>query len=375
MDPRRILVVAEGQLGDLLLLTPALRSLKKSIPGCCLTVVVVQRRSYGSKSQASAVPFNTPPLCGTSEVLTLSPFVDEVIEIQRPALLSLHGLARIRAELAIIRRLRSGKFDTAICCFPEDRFVLWAALSGASIRVGQNGQAFGWLLSRPLEVRKDQGGVLRYYCALAEAAGARIDFEETQFAIPAESDARALQLLTSCGLKEGEHFAVVHPGASGPYRVWPPERFAAVIGALLEEWNLKTLLCGTLHDKQAVDAVRSRLSVPAIELFLEESVADFAALMKRASICISNDSGPRHLAVSIGVPSIAILPKHNDRAWGAYGQSSELLLGRDPCPVCPAERCLDLLPEGEEFGSYCIRMVTVETVLDRVRCFFKERPA
>ena len=373
MDSRRILVLAEGQLGDLLLLTPALRSLKKSIPACHLSVVVVQRRSYGSQQQTA--PINAPPPCGTSEVLTRSPYVDEVIEIQRPVLRSLHGLARIQAELAIIRRLRSGTFDTVLCCFPEDRFAIWAALSGASIRVGESGQAFTWLLSRALDVRKNRGGVLRYYCRLAEAAGARIDSEETEFAIPAESRARALQLLRSVGMKEGDHFAVVHPGASGPYRVWPPERFASVIGALREEWKLKTLLCGTLHDRLAVDAVRRCLNVPAMDLLLGESVADFAAIMKMASICISNDSGPRHLAASIGVPSVAILPKHNDRAWGVYGESSEVALGSDPCPVCPAERCLDLLPEGEEFGSYCIRMVTAETVLGRVRSLFTNSPA
>jgi heptosyltransferase III len=367
MESRRILVLAEGQLGDLLILTPVLRSLKKSIPGSHLTVAVVQRRSYGGGASEAASVLKEPPSPGTSEVLLRSPYVDDILEIQRPLLRSLSGLARLRAEYSIVRRLRSGAYQTVICCFAEDRFCVWAALSGAPVRVGQRDQALGWLLSVRRDIRKEEGGVMRYYCALAEAAGARVDSERTEFPIPDDARERAALKRKLAGIGEREQFAVVHPGASGTYRVWPPERYAAVMNALWRKWGVKTLLCGTPFDRQAVDAVRAHCSVPVIEIALGESVADSAAIMEGAAVCVSNNSGPRHLALSIGVPSLALAPRFDDRAWGLYGGVGEILTGNESCPVCPAGRCSDRMPEGEQFGSHCLRMITVEAVLDRLQ--------
>lgn len=367
MESRRILVLAEGQLGDLLLLTPVLRSLKKSIRGCHLTLAVVQRRSYGGSASGAGPVLKEPPSPGTSEVLLRSPYVDHILEIQRPLLRSLSGIARLRAEFSIVRRLRSGKYQTVICCFAEDRFCVWAALSGAPVRVGQRVQALGWLLSVRPDIRKEEGGVMRYYCALAEAAGAEVDSERTEFPIPEDARERAAEKKKLAGVREGERFAIVHPGASGTYRVWPPERFAAVIDALWSQWGMKTLLCGTAYDRQTVGAVRSHCSVPLVEIALGDSVADSAAIMQGAAVCLSNNSGPRHLALSIGIPSLALAPRFDDRAWGLYGGVGEILTGSAACPACPADRCLDRMPEGEQFGSHCLRMITVEAVLDRLR--------
>ena len=367
MKTRRILLITEGQLGDLLLLTPALRALKTSFPDGTLSVMVVQRRSYGDTSSSANAVLVSNPASGTAEVLTRSPYVDDVIEIHRSPLRLLHGAARIRAELSIVRQLRATKFDTVICCFPEDRFVIWAVLSGASTRIGQKDQGFRWLLSEAPEIQKEQGGVLKYYCALAMAAGAKVDSEKTEFIIPEESRQRARKLLESHGINEGERFAVVHPGASGPYRVWPPDRFAAVVGVLEENWGIKVLLCGTAYDQTVLDAIQSQAGARIRTVILGESVADFAAILKLSHLCVSNDSGPRHLAAALGVSSVAILPKHNRNTWGTYGLGSEILTAEETCPACPPDRCLDRLPEGERFGSWCMRMVDVESVLNRIK--------
>jgi ADP-heptose:LPS heptosyltransferase len=367
MKSPRILLITEGQLGDQLLLTPALRALKTSFPDGTLSVMVVQRRSYGERPSSADAVLVTNPTSGTAEVLTLSPYVDDVIEIHRSLLRSLHGISRIRAELTIIRHLRARRFDTVICCFPEDRFVIWALLSGASTRIGQKDQGFRWLLSKALEIRKERGGVLKYYCSLATAAGARVDSDQTEFIIPEESRQRARKLLESHGINEAERFAVVHPGASGPYRVWPPDRFAAVIGDLEGKWGIKVVLCGTAYDRSILDAVQSQTSTRIRTVILGESVADFAAILEASLLCISNDSGPRHLAAALGVSSVAILPKHNRNIWGTYGRWSEILTAEESCPACPPDRCLDCLPEGQQFGSWCMRMVEVESVLDRIK--------
>lgn len=365
MRPRRILILAEGQLGDLLLLTPALRALKESFSGCSLALLVVQRRSYASVPPPPLIRQN--PSDGTTEAI--APFADEVIEVSRPVLRQARGIRRARAEWTILRRIRAGKYDTVVSCFPEDRFAVWAAASGARRRIGQNRQPLAWLYTVRPEIKKEEGGVLRYYCALALAAGASVRSQTTEFGVRASAREEAARLLRARGIAEGERFVLIHPGASGPFRIWPPERFARLADILHATDGIRTVLCGTAHDLPALRAVRSHLTIDVPEIVLEGSVGQLAGILERSAVCVSNDSGPRHLALAVGTPSVAILPKHNDRVWGIYqeGPAASYLTTSAPCPLCPPDRCLDRHPAGEEFGSACIRMVSVEDVLERTR--------
>ncbi len=98
-----------------------------------------------------------------------------------------------------------------------------------------------------------------------------------------------------------------------------------------------------------------------------ESVADFAALVSLAALCISNDSGPRHMAVAVETPSVALMPKHNDKAWKIYRDEirTSTFAATSICPVCPPDRCRDIVPEGETYGSYCLRMISTDEVTVR----------
>ena len=181
--PRRICIIAEGQLGDLLILSPALRAFSESFPSASLSVLVLQRRSYDGTSSAAHSVLSETPQGGTAAVLRADPHVACVAEIDRGLLRALRGASRVRAEWSIIRWLRRGKFDTVVCTFPQDRFYLWAFLSGARMRVGEEGKPFSALLSTPVRKKKSEGGVLAYYCALAEAAGAAVKSERTSVVI------------------------------------------------------------------------------------------------------------------------------------------------------------------------------------------------
>ncbi len=367
MRPRHILVIAEGQLGDLLLLTPALRSLKESYQGCTLALLVVQRRSYTPAGTSPPVLIRENPREGTVDAVVS--YADEIIEVFRPVLRETHGVSRLRAELKLLRRIRKGGYDTVISCFPEDRFAIWAAVSGARRRIGQNSQPLAWLYTTRPEISKEEGGVLRYYCALASVAGASVRSQRTDFQVPDSAKVEAERLLQERGIVPGERFVLMHPGASGPYRVWPPERFAQLADMVREREGIRTILCGTTYDVRALRAVQSYLGNGLSEIVLEGSVALLGGILERAAVCVSNDSGPRHLAIALGTPSVAVLPRHNDRAWGIYHDDpkASYAIATTPCPLCPPDRCQDQHPHGEEFGSACIRLVSVEEVFELTR--------
>jgi heptosyltransferase-2 len=364
--PGRICVIAEGQLGDLLILSPALRALKESFPSASLTVLVLQRRSYDGSPSAPRSVLSEDVQGGTAAVLRSDPNVARVAEINREALRALGGLRRIRAELSVIRWLRRGEFDTVVCTFPQDRFYLWAFLSGAPVRVGEEGRSFSALLTRGIRNTKSEGGVLAYYCALAEAAGAAVRSQRTSVVISPAHSERAASRWRSLGLPEEKPVVAVHPGASGGYRIWPPGNYAALIDHL-QRGGIPVILTGSSFDSEVIGEVNRRC-VNAPPMAITSDVLDLAALLQKCALCVSNNSGPRHLAVASGVRSLALIPRFDDVEWKIYADETEAgtMQSREECPACPPTACRNTLPAGERYGSYCMRALTVEAVAARV---------
>jgi ADP-heptose:LPS heptosyltransferase len=268
--------------------------------------------------------------------------------------------------LSVIRWLRQGRFDTVVCTFPQDRFYLWAFISGARVRVGEEGKSFSALLSHRIRKKKSDGGVLAYYCALAEAAGATVRSQRTSVVIsPAHSD-RAASRWRSLGLPEGKPVVAVHPGASGGYRIWPPGNYAALIDHL-QRRGIPVILTGSSFDSEVLGEVNRRCG-NAPPLAITPDVLDLAALLQKCALCVSNNSGPRHLAVASGVRSLALIPRFDDAEWKIYADETEAgtMQSREECPACPPMACRNALPAGESFGSLCMRALSVEEVAARV---------
>jgi ADP-heptose:LPS heptosyltransferase len=365
MSPRRVLFIAEGQLGDLLLLTPAIRAMKYTFPDATVSVLVLNRRGAQSPRESHEPPRGSLMTSGQDTILGTNPHVSDITVLDRRALRDLPLRRKILAELRVVLSLRSHRYDTVICTFPEDRFVLWAFLSGASVRVGQQHQAFSRLLTHRPVVQKQTRGVLEYYGDLVRAVGADMDSRATEYQIPREASEWAVAHLRSLGLERVSRLLAVHPGATGDYKIWPPECYAAVLDALDGSQGVRTLLfCGP-GDVAVVEEITRRARRPPTVVKTEGNLAHFAGLLGRCSLLISNDSGPRHLAAALGVPTITPFRKFHDREWKVYADTPTCvaLTPEGVCGFCPPDACLDRIPDGEQYGSYCLRMIRVEDVV------------
>lgn len=367
IPPRRFLFLAEGQLGDLLLLTPALRSVKESFPGSHTTVLVLERRNTDPEKRDRFSELEASPFEQSTSPLSTNPHVDVLLVLSREALRSQTGIGRLRAEISVLRSLRAAKPDAVICTFPEDRFAEWAFATGARMRVGQRNQPLRRLLTHTPDIEKKTHGVLTYYCGLAEALGAKVGSYKTEYHVSTDSQQWGLEALHEVGIEQ-KNFVVVHPGASGDYKIWPAGRYAELITRLATEAGVTPLLLYGAVDKQVVSAIREHLEGDVKTLETGAHVGRLAAILQRASLCISNDSGPRHLAVAVGTPTLTLFRHHHDREWGIYGESERCVImkGEGACPACPPDECRDVIPEGEKFGSHCMRMIGVDGVMQHV---------
>lgn len=368
MDINNILFLAEGQLGDLLLLTPAIHATRSSFPSARISVLILERRGELLEGMSAASPVVGPLPRTADNPLATNPDVDRLFVLSRSMLRSLVGVVRVRAELSVIRFLRSQRFDTAICTFPQDRFSLLAFFSGARVRVGEDRGGLSMLLTHRITQTKEGAGVLAYYCSLVEAAGAVVPSHATSYQVPEDAERWAEEVWQASGLARAKTVVAIHPGASGAYRVWPPKNYADLIDTLQREPQYQVILCGGRFDREVVENVLRECRTAPPVILIEGGVSHLGALLRRCTICVSNNSGPRHLAVALGTRSLAIIPRFDDREWKIY--DNELMAGtvqsRDRCPVCPPDACRNTVPDGEVYGSYCMRAVTVESVVARL---------
>ena len=147
-----------------------------------------------------------------------------------------------------------------------------------------------------------------------------------------------------------ERLAVLQPGATDPRRRWPAQRFAA-LGDRLAEQGMRVAVNGSAGEAALVDAVVGGMRHPAIALAGTLSLGGLCGLLERASLVVSNDTGPLHLALALGVPSVGIFWLTNLIEGMPLRQSClrVALSLQTRCPVCGQENIATRCPHDESF--------------------------
>ncbi len=363
-EPKKILFFADAQLGDLLLLTPALKALKDKFPNLKTTVLLLHRRYYSPTKPAQEITKSR--FHGTSQVFKNSMLADEVLELDRQYIRSLKGFKRIKAELKCIKQLRKMKFDAMVCSFPQNRFIIWAYLSRCPVRVGQKKQSMSYLLTHTSNATAKEKGVLQYYCSLVKALGVDSECNDTVYKVTDEEKTIAEALLKNSGIDLSRKIICIHPGASAAYKVWPPEYFSQVIEYIIDNNLAQVVICSGSYDKLAVEQILSLCKHKPAVLFCE-SITELAAVISKCSILLVNNSGPRHLAAALGVKTLSVFQKYDNGEWKIYDKEKHPVVeNTGKCGVCYNNKCESIIIEGEQFGSQCMWDVTPEEVISKL---------
>jgi heptosyltransferase-2/heptosyltransferase-3 len=163
--------------------------------------------------------------------------------------------------------------------------------------------------------------------------------------IPADSDQEwAIAWLAEHGLAAQARFVVVHPGTGGPDKHWLPDRWSNVADALLgQTTGLSVVLTGGPGEEALVAEVAARMHARPFTLAGQTSLGQLAALLERATLVLGVDSGPLHLAVAVGTPTIHLFGPSDAARFGPWGDPQRHVIVRaglwcSPCGVfaaCP----------------------------------------
>ncbi len=335
-----VLCVRLDAMGDVLMTTPAIRALKESRPGRRITLLT-------SPSGAA--------------VAAMIPEVDDVLVYESPWMKSTAPGPDGRADLAMIGRLRGEGFDAAAIFTVYSQSPLPAALmchlADIPLRLAHcRENPYQLLTDRVPEADPGPGPGVRHEARrqldLVAAVGATTGDERLSLRVPEESRARVPAILRRAGVDPDRPWVVVHPGATAPSRRYPPEGFAAAARELATEHGVRVVFTGDASEAGLVDSIRAAMGAPSASMAGRLGLADFAALVERAPVLISNNTGPVHVAAAVGTPVVDLYALTNlqHTPWMV---PHRVLFHDVPCKPCYKSDCplghhdcLRLVPPG-----------------------------
>ncbi len=351
-DARRVLAVRLDSLGDVLMTTPAFAAIKAAT-GAELTVLT-------SASGADAA--------------RLSPDVDDVIVYDAPWMKAAQPKGDGESERVMAERLRARGFDAAVIFTVYSQNPLPAALlchvADVPLRLAHCRENPYQLLTdwvKEPEPEKQLRHEVQRQLDLVREVGWRIQDEHLRLTPPEGAPERAAALLEASGIDIERPWAVVHPGASAPSRRYPPDRFAAVVRALVREHGWQIVLTGSQSELSLVQAVRAEAGVAAVSLAARLDVGTLAALLARASLLISNNTGPVHVAAAVGTPVVDLYALTNPQHT-PWLVPSRVLFEDVPCRCCYKSVC----PSGHHA---CLLGVSPERVVSAALDLWAEQCA
>jgi lipopolysaccharide heptosyltransferase II len=311
-DAARILVIETGLVGELLVVTPALRAIRASRPRAEITALV------------------SP---GSAQVLVGNPNVDRLLPLTKAERAGAVGIMRLATWI------RAQRFEAAFVFHTSFRSALVAALGGVPWRAGLDCEGRGFLLTH--RVPRDRSAYevdehLRVVGLLGVPPRGReleIHLEESE-----REEAAALIGDVSEGPLVG-----LHPGASREIRRWPAERFAELGARLSTDPGASPVFAFGPREKalaRTVEAWHAGRRLDAPRLVFPRSVRILAALFERMDAVVTNNTGPMHIAAAVGTPGVFIHGPTPVERWQPPGERFTPVFARSvACRPCDSPRC------------------------------------
>lgn len=288
---RRILCVRPDNLGDLVMTTPALRALRTAVPGRTLTLL------------ASSVGAALAPHL---------PDIDDCIRFDAPWYK--HDIQDSPAQLAsLIETLRERDFDAAVIFtvfsqspLPSAMLCHMAGIRRVAAYCRENPYALicDWIPDTepfngmPHEVERQ----LR----LVSRVGAVPDDARLSVKVKRRDRGQVDAVLEELELADGDRWVLMHPGASEEKRRYPGERYAAVARRLWKRHGVRTVISGSAAEAPLAASIAEGAGHGATSVAGRFSLGEFIALIERAPLLVSNNTGPVHLAAALGTPVVVM---------------------------------------------------------------------
>jgi ADP-heptose:LPS heptosyltransferase len=297
----RILVSRTDRLGDLILALPFVETLSQRYPECEVDVL--------------ASLYASPILEG-------NPCIERILRVQNDQL----RLSKAY-EKDFVRRLTSGGYKAVVVLLPERRVSYLFHKTAIPIRIGTAGRFHSFLFnyhllhSRKANKKHESEYNMEFLRFFKDGPT-----ETMPHVYPREKELRnAARIVRQAGVTGP--YAVVHPLSGRSAEPWPVDSFLRLC-VQLERDGVEVVVSGSEEEGRLLADRLSVLDLRARLICGETDLRTLAAVLSRASVVVSNSTGPLHLAVSVGTQVIGLYPSEeavSPRRWGPLGRGSRVI--------------------------------------------------
>jgi lipopolysaccharide heptosyltransferase II len=359
---KRILLIKPSAFGDVIHTLPVLCKLRARYPDARIDWLI------------------TPE---NAELVRNHPGLSNVVLFARRHYARLTA-ANIASLANLVHEIRATRYELVIDLHGQLRSAIFCVLSGAPIRIGfDRPRKSTWQASRPRLAGRTiahgwkgarEGSWIAYthripiptldahaidrYLWLGNLLGMDGSPPDMSVYVSPAADVKVRRLLAERELVH-RPLAVLFPGTIWTTKHWHVQGFADV-GSYLLQRRFDVVIAGGPRERLRCQAVAAACA-GAYNVAGQTSLGDLAALIQRAAICITNDSGPMHLAVALQRPVVSVFGP-TDALWiGPYGRPHAVVRADLPCSPCYLRRLRDC-----PHDHACMRDVTATMVIERV---------
>ncbi|MDQ3252903.1 MAG: lipopolysaccharide heptosyltransferase II [Acidobacteriota bacterium] len=326
----RVVVRGANWVGDAVMTIPALRALRRVLPGAHVTLAT---RAWAEG------------------IFTDADFINDVMSVDGGE------RYRLRARVAEIRALRKARFDLAVIFPNAFAPALAAAAARVPMRIGYATGGRRHLLTHPLappEWRHQRHEVFYYLNIIAELERALIgNDDETRrtvdisapppplgLTVASVRQDRAREVLRHHGARLDRPLVALCPGSTNSRaKRWPSERFAALADQLIDAAGAEVVLIGAREEIDVTGQVVRGMNRRAVVLTGETSLAETVAVLSVCDLLITNDTGPAHIAAAINLPTLVIFGPTDPTTTRPFSEFAEVVREPPECAPCMLRDC------------------------------------
>lgn len=311
-DPRNILVIDFGQLGDVVMSLPALRAIRERFPHARLTAAV-------GKPGA--------------EIVEMSGYTDAIIKIDRVGLRDGFKPLSVLRIFNVVKEVRSRQFDFVIDLHSFSETNLLGFLSRAPKRLFSRrpGRSLDFLANfkppPPLDDNDPNRHLVERYLDVLLPLGIKNQPRTPRLVTTAEDDRGVDAMLRKPKADIGAPLVGLFPGAGHPGRCWPLGKYAQLADFLLRNDGVRPIVFFGPEERNIVHQMRG-LFPPSCIILDQLSIRQLAAAQARLSVFVSNDTGPVHIAAAVGTPVVVLIDRPTRHAYVPLAASQRLIFSQ-----------------------------------------------
>ncbi|HJU54822.1 MAG TPA: lipopolysaccharide heptosyltransferase II [Pyrinomonadaceae bacterium] len=338
----RVVVRGTNWVGDAVMTVPALRELRRVLPGAHITLAT---RPWAEGLFADA------------------DFLDDLLVYERRP-------RHLRDVTRQVREWRARRFDLALLFQNAFEAALIARAARVPLRMGYATDGRRALLTHPITLphwRDERHEVFYYLNLVAELERAlygasSVEEREPQFnlTVSEKRKAEARAILAADGVRLTRTLVALCPGSTNSRaKRWPAERYSALADRFVRETGAEVLLVGSADELEVSREVEARMSEEAHVLTGRTNLAQAVAVLSLVDLLVTNDTGPAHIASALGRPTLVIFGPTDPRTTRPFAPAAEIVRRPPDCAPCMLRDC--------PIDHRCMTAISPDEVFERAK--------